>query len=172
MGRWLNGCAIQDLAPTLVSPVDHRALHLATVAEALPKRKWVKHISGGLTDLAIQEYLDVWDQVRDIELSNAQDTLVWRWTGIECTPRDELTEPYTGDHTPSRLRQDLENLGTTLCQKYSYGWLCNTSTGLLTGECTMDSKPPSTASCVTKNWSPSTTSLLRAPTPDKYGGTS
>jgi hypothetical protein len=77
-GRWLNGCSIQDLAPTLVSPVDHRALHSAMVAEALPNRNWVKHISDGLTDLAIQEYLDIWDQMRDIELSNAQDTLVWR----------------------------------------------------------------------------------------------
>ena len=38
----------------------------------------------------------------------------------------------------------------------------------------MGSKPPSTASCVTRKWSPSTTSLLRAPAYSRqvwYGGT-
>jgi hypothetical protein len=61
-GKMAHGCAIQDLAPTLTSLVDHRALHSAMVPETLPNRNWVRHISGGLTAPAIQ----VWDQVRDI----------------------------------------------------------------------------------------------------------
>jgi hypothetical protein len=56
-GRWLQGCSIEDLAPTLSSLVDQRLFHSATVASALPNRSWVKHITGGLTAPAFQEYL-------------------------------------------------------------------------------------------------------------------
>jgi len=68
------------MAPTLISFVSRRHIRMETVASALPNGNWIKQISGGLTVPAIVEYLNVWDQVRNVQLADPDDRLVWRWT--------------------------------------------------------------------------------------------
>lgn len=41
---------------------------------------WIRQIGGRLTVPAVQEYLNVWDNVRDVQLADHNDRLVWRWT--------------------------------------------------------------------------------------------
>lgn len=98
-GRWINGRSIQELAPTLASLVHCRILQSATVAQALPNRAWVRHIAGGITAPAMQEYLDIWDRIRGVELSNAEDTLVWRWTADgKFSSRSAYRALHLGSH--------------------------------------------------------------------------
>ena len=68
------------MAPTLISFVSRRHIRTVTVASALPNDNWIRQIGGRLTVPAIAEYLNVWDQVRNVQLADPDDRLVWRWT--------------------------------------------------------------------------------------------
>lgn len=63
-GRWLQGRAITDIAPTLTALVHRRNIPRTTVAAALQDRSWVTQITGGITVPDIHEYLDLWDQLQ------------------------------------------------------------------------------------------------------------
>lgn len=78
-GRWVNGQAIKDIAPSLITFVRNRDLTSSKVADALPNRAWVRQIVGGITVAAMREYLHVWDLVSQVHLTNEDDRLVWRW---------------------------------------------------------------------------------------------
>lgn len=41
---------------------------------------WITQIRGGVTVPATAEYLHIRDELRDVQLSEAADLLVWRWT--------------------------------------------------------------------------------------------
>ena len=68
------------MAPTLMNFVPKRTANRLTVAEAMPGHHWVQTISGGITVPAAAEYLRVWHAIRDVELNNDPDLLVWRWS--------------------------------------------------------------------------------------------
>ena len=68
-GDGCKGKAIKDLAPTLRD---------MTVASALHNGTWITQITRGLTVPGMAEYLSIWDQVRHVQLSEAEDCLIWR----------------------------------------------------------------------------------------------
>ncbi|WVZ92768.1 LOW QUALITY PROTEIN: hypothetical protein U9M48_038810 [Paspalum notatum var. saurae] len=77
MDRWLLGCSVQDLAPSLLSFVSKRALAHRTVHEALQDHRWVCDIGGGIS-AAIVEFLKLWDALVDFPLHSDQpDQHVW-----------------------------------------------------------------------------------------------
>jgi hypothetical protein len=78
--RWIMGESVQDLAPCLYSIVPARIRTTQTVAMALPGRLWACSFSGGMSVQAIIDYLHLWHTIRDVELSDQQDRVVWRWT--------------------------------------------------------------------------------------------
>jgi hypothetical protein len=71
---------VQDLAPCLYSIVPARIRTTQTVATVLPGRLWARSFSGGMSAQAIIDYLHLWHTIRDVELSDQQDRVVWRWT--------------------------------------------------------------------------------------------
>lgn len=52
-GRWIQGQAIKDLAPTLTSFISRRNVCRTSIADGLHNRSWVRQISGGVTVPAI-----------------------------------------------------------------------------------------------------------------------
>lgn len=42
-------------------------------------RQWARSIAGGLTDMAMVEYLDLWEATENVALSDQPDRTVWRW---------------------------------------------------------------------------------------------
>jgi hypothetical protein len=48
------------------------------VQQALQNRNWVRDITGGLSVIAIIEYLHLWDNLEDIQLLPEQEDVV-RW---------------------------------------------------------------------------------------------
>jgi hypothetical protein len=76
----LDRQAIKDIAPILIGFVDRQVVRRETMASALPNGNWITQISGGLSIAEIQEYLRIWDFVQGIQLNEAPDTLIWRWT--------------------------------------------------------------------------------------------
>jgi hypothetical protein len=79
-GRWIQGQAVKDIAPSLLDFVNRRSIESTTVAAGLQGRAWVRQITGGITMPVTREYLKLWDQVMQVQLSNGEDRLIWRWT--------------------------------------------------------------------------------------------
>ncbi|WVZ59726.1 LOW QUALITY PROTEIN: hypothetical protein U9M48_009833 [Paspalum notatum var. saurae] len=79
--KWLDGQAVQDLAPALASAVSRRALKNLTVADALLDSGWIRGITGGLTVAVIEEYLMLWSSLARVSLQeNVDDQIIWKWT--------------------------------------------------------------------------------------------
>lgn len=78
--RWINGEAIVDIAPCLLQLVPRRTWARQTVREGLTDRTWARSIRGGMSVDAINEYLFLWNTLRDFQLNEEPDRTIWRWT--------------------------------------------------------------------------------------------
>ena len=78
--NWINGESVQTMAPALVALVPRRVIKTQTVAEALTNGNWIQQITGGLSLPAIAEYLNIRNAIRDVQLGDAADQVLWRWT--------------------------------------------------------------------------------------------
>ena len=76
--RWLFGGRIQALAPTIFSQVRPRARKQWTVAQALLNNSWVNDIQGGLSMRGFLEFLCLWDQISNVELTQDEDQHIWK----------------------------------------------------------------------------------------------
>jgi len=98
-GRWIQGKAVKDLAPSLLEFVSQRDIKTTTVAEGLAGRAWVRQISGGITTPAILDYLRLWDLVSQTQLSDSDYRLIWRWTADgKYTPKSAYQALLTASH--------------------------------------------------------------------------
>jgi hypothetical protein len=75
--RWLNGSAVQDIAPAVVRMVGRRAFSSRTVAQALDNWQWVGNIENPLSLIDLQQYLFLWDALRGVMLNQNDDKHVW-----------------------------------------------------------------------------------------------
>ena len=80
MDRWLGGKSIREIALDLFALIPKRVLKCRTVRGALVERRWIADIQGSLSPLALWQYVQLWVRVRDFELLEGPDTLLWRWT--------------------------------------------------------------------------------------------
>ncbi|CAL4948729.1 unnamed protein product [Urochloa decumbens] len=79
--KWIDGESICDLVPTLVARVGTRTKKSRTVAQALTQDRWVRDITGGLSVLAVVEYLHLWPVITAVHLTpGVEDAMRWRWT--------------------------------------------------------------------------------------------
>jgi hypothetical protein len=77
--RWLNGRSIEELAPCLISMVGPIIRRKRTMVDALQDNKWVTYIRGGLTMQVLLDFLSIWDRVQEVNLTDSQDRVIWRW---------------------------------------------------------------------------------------------
>jgi hypothetical protein len=75
--RWLDGSCIQDFAPAVVANVGKRAISSRTVAHALQNWQWVSDIEIPLNLPGLQQYLNLWDALRGVVLTQEADRHVW-----------------------------------------------------------------------------------------------
>ncbi|WVZ85370.1 hypothetical protein U9M48_032307, partial [Paspalum notatum var. saurae] len=76
---WLDGMAIETIAPNLLRAVPPR-FRSRSVKEGLAHRTWIKDIRGTLTEIMVVEYVEVWERVRFVTLTEGvQDSFRWRW---------------------------------------------------------------------------------------------
>ena len=68
--QWIDGEAIRDIAPCLHQQVPRQTRSRQTVREAVTDRQWVRAITGGLSWTAICEYLNLWDAMHNVVLSD------------------------------------------------------------------------------------------------------
>jgi hypothetical protein len=76
--NWIQGTSIQTTALALFSAVSPRRRR-ALVSDALPNNAWVRHITGARTVQVINEFLIIWQQVRQFQLTpGSPDVIRWR----------------------------------------------------------------------------------------------
>lgn len=70
----------------------------------------MRSITGALTTTAITEYLHLWDQLRDVNLSDQPDRTIWRWTP---DGKYSSKSAYSMLHTGSTVLQGHELIWKT-----------------------------------------------------------
>ena len=76
--RWLHGCCLGDLAPNVVQCVPTKLRKKRTVNEALQENLWVFDIRNTLGWRGLAEYLEVWDLIAAVNLTNTEDIHRWK----------------------------------------------------------------------------------------------
>ncbi|CAN6343306.1 unnamed protein product [Urochloa humidicola] len=78
--RWLGDRSPCVLAPDLCKLVRPAVRKHRTVAQGLANRAWTQDIAGVLTIQTIEQYLNLWPVMRDVQLQQGrEDVLSWRW---------------------------------------------------------------------------------------------
>ncbi len=83
--NWLPRGCISVSSPTLFTYLGRSKL---TVVEALRQHRWVRDIRGSLSAAALSEYLNLWDEIQEVQLQDdVDDSIRWRLTsnGTFCT---------------------------------------------------------------------------------------
>lgn len=75
--RWLNGAAPKDIAP-LCYPLAWRKNQ--TVQAALNQKSWMKRVRRMTNTTQITQFVDLWQQLRGIQLSSQPDQIQWRFS--------------------------------------------------------------------------------------------
>ena len=71
---------ISAIAPELPKLVSGRIQKRRTVQEALLDRRWISDMRGAFSNLALWQYIQLWRQVRGVQLTTTLDRLLWCWT--------------------------------------------------------------------------------------------
>jgi pterin-4a-carbinolamine dehydratase len=69
-----------DIAPAVASKVGKSALSTRTVAQALENWQWVNDIKTLLSLIGVQQFLQLWDAIRRVVLTQETDRHVWLHT--------------------------------------------------------------------------------------------
>jgi hypothetical protein len=73
----VDGSHIQDFAPAVVANIGKRAISSRTVAHALENWQWVSDIETPLNLSGLQQYLNLWDALKGVVLTQEADRHVW-----------------------------------------------------------------------------------------------
>ena len=154
--RWLMGCCISDLAPTVVEAVPLKTRQQRTVAEALLEQAWPADIQGCLSLSMIGlEYFQLWDTMQDILLSQEDDQhscktsccLKTSWQFTSMSAYRALMDPLHLNHGCESGRP-----GILESARYSCGWPSATDVGRQTVYRREDSLTRINVSYATRKW--------------------
>ena len=74
----LGRCCLGDLAPNVIQCVPVRIRNKRTVNEALQDNLWVSDIRNALGWRGLAQYLEVWDLIAGVNLTNFEDIHRWK----------------------------------------------------------------------------------------------
>lgn len=77
---WINGRTATEIAPLVYDLVPRRRRKNRLVHDGMHYRAWVRDIQDGLGPMPLLQYVELWRQVRLIQLSDFPDKIRWRWT--------------------------------------------------------------------------------------------
>ena len=93
--KWINGEAAHEIVPYLYGLVFKQTCRSMTVCDGLNDRIWTRRISGGMSADALNEFLYLWNLLRDVQLNNQQQCGVGRQ--MDSTRSDQLIKCFTRD---------------------------------------------------------------------------
>jgi hypothetical protein len=74
---WLDGQAPRDIAPSLYKLAWRKS---NSVAEDLSNDNWTRGLWRMNTAEAMAELIMLWERIQEVQVSDQQDTIRWRWT--------------------------------------------------------------------------------------------
>lgn len=78
--KWISGEGICDITPCIVQLIPPHIRQRQTVREGLDNRQRVRAISGGMSQTAVIEYMELWNILQPFSLTDQPDKLIWRWS--------------------------------------------------------------------------------------------
>jgi len=99
---WVQGMVSKSFAPNLFNKVKRKHI---TVQKALQDSRWISHITPILSIDELQEYVQLWEAVQQIQLdTNRDDKIIWRWTTDgEYTSKGAYHIQFEGSYTKLRI---------------------------------------------------------------------
>jgi hypothetical protein len=100
--KWLDDKAPKEIAPNLYN-LAHFKRRL--VAKELDENNWIYAVRRITTTEELQEYIKLWDRLRNINLNGMQkDLIVWKWTpdGSYATA-SAYNMQFQGSYAPFRV---------------------------------------------------------------------
>jgi hypothetical protein len=123
--KWLNGSAVQDIAPAVVCMVGRRAISSRTVAQALDNWQWVSDIENHLSLIGLHQYLKLWDALRGVMLPQEVKMRIGM-CGCTLLLDNSLPSPAIkpSSWVPFLLShgKDCGRLGLPQNASFSFGW--------------------------------------------------
>lgn len=78
--KWMRGCRVTDLAPSLITAVPEKIKSKRLVTEALEDNRWVNDIQGNLSVVGLYEFFNLCDAVQEIIISDHEGQHFWKLT--------------------------------------------------------------------------------------------
>ncbi|EAZ29258.1 hypothetical protein OsJ_13321 [Oryza sativa Japonica Group] len=75
--NWLNGHSISWRWPTLYTYVGRSQI---TISQALSNNRWVRDLRGALSNEAIAQFFQLWDEIQEVVLNREDDTIRWKFS--------------------------------------------------------------------------------------------
>lgn len=110
--KWLFGCSLQELAPTVVMAVPLQIRQQRTVAEAFLERRWPSDIRAGLSLVGLCKYFQLWDALLEVELTEEPDQHIWQWESSgSYSSKSAYRAFFNGAITVEPLAEAMEIMG-------------------------------------------------------------
>jgi hypothetical protein len=77
---WIRGQPVDAIAPDLLKLVRPAVRSSRTVRQGMQGATWVQDIAGELSINAVVQYLRLWHELQDVQLSDGSDSVTWKWT--------------------------------------------------------------------------------------------
>lgn len=116
---WLDGKTPRDLALNLFRKAKRKKL---TVKSALKENRWIQHILPIQTAQEMNEYVVLWEGVRDINLEdNREDEIRWRWmTDGEYTTKSAYQIQFEGTFSKFKLMPIWKAAAEPKCKFFAW----------------------------------------------------
>jgi hypothetical protein len=133
-GRWLEGCAVSEVALDVFQKVNKKIVGSRTVAQALQNSFWVRDIKSHLSFVGLQQHLLLWNVVNEVVLKVEEDRHSWRHeaSGLYSS-KSYYKALFTGAITFEPWRGCGRLAPPPPNASFSYGWLLGKNVGLLIG---------------------------------------
>lgn len=122
--RWMNGTSPADISPNLTQLVSSRTRARQTVRQGLTDRLWARSFSGGMTNTALAEFLDLWEATQGISLTEQAGRTVWR-----CRAGRQMATTQPSPPTPRCTRAPLPSADTPSSGKHGRRFVSRSSYG-------------------------------------------
>jgi hypothetical protein len=168
--RWLQGSAVEDLAPDVVAAVPKRIRNRRLVVEALHDDQWICDISGSLSTRALTQYVLLWDRLQSISLCPGVDgKFVWKWSIDQQYSASSAYRTFFFGQCSVPGAKELSKATAPKRCKFSFGSRCWIDVGHRRGFSRTACRIVAIVRCAIKRKRMSTTFFLDAPSAGKSG---
>jgi hypothetical protein len=151
--RWIQGLSISEITPALYACIPKRRRKSRTVADGLHANRWAQDIQGVLGIHEIGQYLQVWQLLTSITLTDEPDMLVGDGWQAASTPHNRPSSSPSREPLHAGLGSSSGDRGHLCASNSSIGSPTLIAAVLLTALNIANANTTQDAPCASKYWS-------------------